>query len=269
MDYKLLVLDIDGTVTNSKKEVTEKTRKTLLELQERGVPVALASGRPPMGIGPIADLLQLDRYESYILGFNGARIINWKTKECIYEKTLPVSMPARILEECRSWGMGMLTYDEKRVIAVTPEDSYMDIEARINRVRLSVEEDLTSFFRKPVNKCLLTGDPDNLAAAEIELAEKYRHEAEVFRSEPYFLEITPKNVDKAYCLSHLLKILGIEREQVVCVGDGYNDISMILYAGLGVAMKNAQEAVKNVADYVTEHDTDQDGVAEVAERFFR
>ena len=95
MDYKLLVLDIDGTVTNSKKEVTEKTRKTLLELQERGVPVALASGRPPMGIGPIADLLQLDRYESYILGFNGARIINWKTKECIYEKTLPVSMPAR------------------------------------------------------------------------------------------------------------------------------------------------------------------------------
>ena len=107
-----------------------------------------------------------------------------------------------------------------------------------------------------------------MATAEEELAEKYRHEAEVFRSEPYFLEVTPKHVDKAYCLSRLLEILKISREQVICVGDGYNDISMLQCAGVGVAMANAQMPVKAIADDVTRRDNDHDGVAEVVEKYF-
>ena len=100
------------------------------------------------------------------------------------------------------------------------------------------------------------------------MARKYCHEAQVFRSEPFFLEVTPKNVDKAYCLRHLLEILGIKREEMVCCGDGFNDVSMIQYAGLGVAMANAQERVKEVAVYSTCYDNDHDGIAEVLEKFF-
>ena len=114
----------------------------------------------------------------------------------------------------------------------------------------------------------MTGEPEDLEALEPVFAQKYFHEAQIFRSEPYFLEATPKNVDKAYCLKHLLEILGIKREEMICCGDGFNDISMIQYAGLGVAMANAQDQVKAVADYVTVCDNDHDGIAEVIEKFF-
>ena len=85
-DYRLLVLDIDGTVTNSKKEVTPKTREQIIRLQREGVKVVLASGRPPEGVFPIAKVLQLEQFDSYLLTFNGGKIIHLKTGKCIFEK---------------------------------------------------------------------------------------------------------------------------------------------------------------------------------------
>ena len=79
MKYRLLVLDLDGTLTNNKKQVTEHTRRTLIEAQERGVKIVLASGRPTYGIAPIAEILELKKYGGYILSYNGGEIINWQT----------------------------------------------------------------------------------------------------------------------------------------------------------------------------------------------
>ena len=79
MKYKLLVLDLDGTLTNTRKEVTEHTRTTLIKAQEQGLKIVLASGRPTYGIAPLANLLQLDKYEGYVLSYNGGEIIDWKT----------------------------------------------------------------------------------------------------------------------------------------------------------------------------------------------
>ena len=268
MKYKLLVLDIDGTVTNSKKEVTEKTRDAILDLQKRGIPVAIASGRAPQGIYSVAKALELDKFGSYIMPFNGARIVNFQTGECIYSKTLPLHLPARLWKDAVENGIGIVTYDEKEVIAGTKPDKYTLLEAKIASMPIAYHEDFHTYVDFPVNKCLMTGEPEDLEALEPVFAQRYFHEAQIFRSEPYFLEATPKNVDKAYCLKHLLEILGIQREEMVCCGDGFNDISMIQYAGLGVAMANAQEQVKAVADYITLCDNDHDGVAEVIEKFF-
>lgn len=88
MKYKLLVLDLDGTLTNQKKEVTEHTRRTLIEAQERGVKIVLASGRPTYGVAPLAEILELQKYEGYILSYNGGEIIDWKTGEMMYENVL-------------------------------------------------------------------------------------------------------------------------------------------------------------------------------------
>ena len=268
MKYKLLVLDIDGTVTNSKKEVTEKTKNAILDLQKRGIPVAIASGRAPQGIYSVAKALELDKFGSYIMPFNGARIINFKTEECIYSKTLPLHLPARLWRDAVENGIGIVTYDEKEVIAGTELDKYILLEAKIAGMPVVYHENFNTYVDFPVNKCLMTGEPEDLEALEPVFAQKSFHEAQIFRSEPYFLEATPKNVDKAYCLKHLLEILGIKREEMICCGDGFNDISMIQYAGLGVAMANAQEQVKAVADYVTVCDNDHDGIAEVIEKFF-
>lgn len=268
MKYKLLVLDIDGTVTNSQKEVTKKTKEAIVRLQERGIPVAIASGRPPQGVYKVAEELEFQKFGSYILPFNGARILNYKTRECVYEKTLPPRLPAKLWKDAKEYGIGIITYRGDEIISGTAPDSYMEIEGKINSIPIIYREDFGTYVDFPVNKCLLTGKPEDLEALEPVFAQKYVHEAQVFRSEPYFLEVTPKNVDKAYCLRHLLEILGIKREEMVCCGDGFNDLSMIQFAGLGVAMANAQEAVKEVADYITEQDNDHDGIAEVIEKFF-
>lgn len=268
MSYRLLVLDIDGTVTNSQKKVTDKTREAIIRLQEKEIPVAIASGRPPKGVYGVAEKLEFARFGSYIMPFNGARILNVRTGECVYSKTLPQRLPARLWKDAMAHQIGIITYQNETIIAGTHPDEYMEIESRINGMPIVHREDFGTYVDFPVNKCLMTSSPENLEALEPVFAQKYLHEAQVFRSEPYFLEITPKNVDKAYCLKHLLEILGIKREEMVCCGDGFNDLSMIQFAGLGVAMANAQEKVKEVADYITEHDNDHDGIAEVIERFF-
>lgn len=88
----------------------------------------------------------------------------------------------------------------------------------------------------------------------------------VFRSEPYFLELVPKGIDKARSLSVLLEKLGMTKDEMIAVGDGFNDLSMIQYAGLGVAMANAQKVVKENADFIT-LSNEEDGVAHVVEKF--
>lgn len=265
--YKMLVLDIDGTATNSRKQVTPETREAVIRLQQAEIPVAIASGRPSQGIAAVADTFQFQKYGGYILAFNGAKIINWKTKECVYSRTLTSSMARRLARDAREFQIGMITYEDSCLVSATPEDSYMEIESKINRLPIYVPESFDRYLEHPVPKCLFTGDPDLLEKVEPILADKYCHEAQIFRSEPFFLEATPKNIDKAYCLEKLLKILSLSREELICCGDGYNDISMIQFAGLGVAMANAQEKVKEVADYITASN-DEDGVASVIRKFF-
>ncbi len=266
MNYQLLVLDIDGTAANSRKEVTDRTREAVIRIQRKGIRVVLASGRPPEGVLPIAAQLGLPCFGSYILAFNGARIIESKSGSCIFEKRLPAHIPSRILEDARRAGVGMAVYQPGRILAGTRPDRYMRQESQISGLPIQQAE---GFGRElAVSECLLTGPPEDMEALQPVLAHKYFHEAQVFQSEPWYLEVTPKNVDKAYGLKHLLRILKIPREAMVCCGDSYNDVSMLQYAGLGAAMANAAEPVKLVADFVTSRDNDHDGAAEVIERFF-
>lgn len=268
MDYRLLVLDIDGTVTNSQKEVTEKTRKAILRLQEKGIRVAIASGRHPRGVLSVARILQLHQFGNFILAFNGAKIIDVRQKKCIYERTLPAHLPARLWKDVQQCGLGILTYTNDTLIAGTKPDRYMELESQISQIPVEYHEDFCRRVNFPVNGCLITGPPEDIEAMEPVFSCRYFHETQIFRSEPCFLEVVPKNVDKAYSLKHLLAILGITREEMVCCGDSFNDISMLRYAGLGVAMANAQNEVKDVANYITKRDNDHDGIAEVIERFF-
>lgn len=271
MDYELLVLDIDGTVTDSKKEVLAKTREAVIRIQKQGVKIVLASGRPPEGIFPVAETLMLEEYGSYILAFNGGKIIHIQTGECIFERLLPASIPSSLRKDALKHGIGMAAYQEGVILAGTKPDSYLEMESRITRLPIAYHPEPglgISGNDVSVNQCILTGEPGILDEMEPVLFRKYCHEVEIYHSEPFYLEVSPKNVDKAYGLGYFLRSLGISREKMVCCGDSYNDIRMLQYAGVGVAMKNAPKNVKVVADFVTENDNDHDGVAEVIERFF-
>lgn len=265
-DYQMLVLDIDGTLLNSKKEITPKTKEMLLRIQKAGKKVVLASGRPTPGITKVADELELDRNNGYILSFNGGRVIDYETGEIIYNRTVPLAFVPELYRTAIELGTAIVTYTESEIILGTESNQYCEFESRICGIPLRRVDNFVEFVDFPVNKLLLPGEPDIVLKAQNVLRESVGWELGVYRSEPFFLEIVPQSIDKANSIGRLLEHLGMQREQVICCGDGFNDISMMEYAGLGVAMGNAQDEVKAAADYVTASN-DEEGIVQVIEKF--
>lgn len=268
MDYKILVLDIDGTLVNSKKEVTVNTKNAIRKIQEQGVVIGIASGRPVCGIEKVARQIELEKYGGYLVSYNGGKVINYKTKEVIYEKTMSQKYIPSLYDFAQKNNVSIITYDEPLAITNNEKDKYVILETDINGLERKQVENFAEYITKPVIKCLIVGDANKLTDLEIEAKDIFGKRLNVFRSEPYFLEITPKHIDKAYSLGKLLDHLNLTKEQMIACGDGFNDLSMIEYAGIGVAMSNAQDKVKEVADYIT-LSNDEDGVVNVIEKFFK
>lgn len=266
MDDKILVLDIDGTLTNSQKEISPTTKAGLINIMERGHRIILASGRPTPGMRRYEEELELEKYGGYLLSFNGARIVECQSGEIVYQRTLPLTLLPGFYGFAKRNGCGLVTYLGDEVISAFEPDEYIELEARINNMPVRQVKNFLSFVDFDINKCLMTAGPDKAAVLEKELQEKYGGVASIYRSEPFFIEIMPKNVDKASSLDKMLETIGMTRENVICCGDGFNDVSMIKYAGIGVAMGNAQQAVKEVADYITSTN-DEDGLVQVIDRF--
>lgn len=266
MNYKLLVLDLDGTLTNNKKEITEHTLRTLIAAQEKGVKIVLASGRPTYGIAPIAEKLQMKKYGGYILSYNGGEIIDWQTGEMMYENVLEDEVLPYLYQCAKDNGFAIVTYKDKYVLTEHPHDEYVQKEAILNVMEAKKVDHFLEAIDFPVPKCLIVGEATRLAELEKEMYNELKDRMGVYRSEPYFLELVPKGIDKAQSLAVLLAKIGATREEMIAVGDGFNDRSMIEFAGLGVAMANAQDVVKHSADYIT-LSNEEDGVAAVVEKF--
>lgn len=264
--YQMIVLDLDGTLTNSKKEITPRTKEVLMQLQEKGGKVVLASGRPTPGVVGLAKELHMEEYGGYVLSYNGARIMNYATGEIIYNRTVPQELVPDIYREASSLKASILGYSEDEIIVGNGSNEYCALESKINGIPLREVEDFVGTVNFPVNKFLLAGEPELMLSAQSHMRELFGWQLNIYRSEPFFLELMPQSIDKAYSLEKLLEHIGMDREHMICCGDGFNDKSMIHFAGLGVAMANAQPEVKEAADYITASN-DEDGVAKVVERF--
>lgn len=266
MEEKVLVLDIDGTLTNSKKEISDKTRRAIWNTLEHGHKVILASGRPTPGMRRYEEELELAKNGGYLLSFNGARIVDCRTGEVVYQRTIPLSIIPSLYAFARDNGCGLVTYFGDRIISAFEPDEYVELESRINNMEIKVVNNFKSYVDFDINKCLLTAPVDKAPEFEKQLQEKYGDQVSIYRSEPFFIEVMPQNVDKATSLDRMLESVGLTRDNAICCGDGFNDISMIKYAGLGVAMGNAQPAVKEVADLIT-GTNDEDGLVPVIDDY--
>ena len=268
---KLLVLDIDGTLVNNEKKITPKTREALIRANEAGHCVMLASGRPTPGVERFVKELRLEELGGLTMTFNGARVQDCRTGKDLYEKKLSPEILPVVYDFAEKYDLGIVTFEqdltkEPQSLSGRRLDDWIRWEARINGLVTGYVENFLDYVNFDIYKILLSADPEKSEGYMKELQEILGDRANVLRSEPFFVEVMACGIDKAATLETVLPSLGFRREDTICCGDAFNDISMVRFAGIGVAMGNAVEEVKQAADYITASN-EEDGIAQVVERF--
>ncbi|WP_294498686.1 Cof-type HAD-IIB family hydrolase [uncultured Gemmiger sp.] len=266
MQYKMLALDLDGTLTNSEKKVTPRTAEDLARAADLGVRIVLASGRPTVGVQPLARELGLDKKGGCILSYNGGKVIDCATGLTLVQHAFPPDLINPVCAFAHETGVVALTYDGGGILTEQPGDPYVQIEAGINKIPARKVADLAAAIDFPINKILLVGDPEKMPHVEELMQQRFAGRLSMYRSQPFFLEVMPLGIEKAASLELLLRTQGLFAKNLMACGDGWNDLPMIQFAGLGVAMGNAVPQVKAAADYVTA-DNDHDGVGLAVEKF--
>ena len=266
MKYKLIVLDVDGTMLNSNREVTKRTAQTLRKVQQMGIRVALASGRPTYGILPLAQAIDLGVYDGYIISYNGAQVMEARTGQIIFERRIDPQMVPYLEKKAQKMGFTMAYYDGNEVVSNDITNPHIIDEAEMNGMTLRQDEILSlSMDDWPAEIMLVSDDEDALTSLEQHMQRHLNGVMDTIHSNPYYLEIVGYQVGKSYAMSALVQKLGIQMSEVLAIGDGAADINMIQMAGTGVAMANATVGVRRCADFTT-LSNDQDGAALAIEK---
>lgn len=262
----LLALDVDGTLTRPDGTISERTIEVIKHLQKKGARLCIASGRPPLGIAPVAKLLGMDEFGGYIIGFNGGVLMDYSSGKVLYTASLPEEALPVIAECSRRPGHTVLTYVGNEICTEDALDPYVHISHQRNGMPIrEVADILTDLPKATLPKCIITSDPCEMPALQREVTARLYGIADAYLSEAYFLEVVPRGTDKADALVRLLEHLGLSHENLVTAGDGHNDMGMIRLAALGIAMGNAHPDVHQVADVVAPSNA-EDGLAQVLER---
>ena len=264
--YKLIALDMDGTLLTTDKKVSERTEAAIKAAEAKGVKIVLASGRPLVGLNRYLEELELIKGEDYVLSFNGGLVQNTKTAEIVSKVSLKGSDLKYIYEISKELNINIHAFSAKDGL-ITPKNShYTEHEAEINGIDINIKDFNEVDDEEDIIKVMMI-DPQEILDPAIErLPKEVYKKYSVFKSSPFFLEFTHKEVDKGLGLKRLGEYLGIKKEEIIACGDAGNDLSMVKYAGLGVAMDNAVSEVKEAADYITASN-DEDGIAKVIEKF--
>lgn len=266
MKYKLLVLDVDGTLVNNEREISKRTLATLLKVQQMGVRIVLASGRPTYGLMSLAKALELGNYGGFIISYNGCQIINANNGEILFERRINPEMLPYLEKKAHKNSFDIFTYHDDTIITDSPENEYIRNEAQLNDLNIIVEDEFSTAIDFAPCKCVLVGDDEEaLISLEEHWKKRLDGTLDAFRSEPYFLEVVPYGINKANTLGVLLEQLGVTREEIIAIGDGVCDVTMLQLAGMGIAMGHSQDSVKVCADYVTTSN-EEDGVAQAVEK---
>ncbi|MGL4336679.1 MAG: Cof-type HAD-IIB family hydrolase [Turicibacter sp.] len=265
MTYKMIVLDLDGTLFSSQNQILSQTKDALLTFQKNGGVVVLASGRATHGMKKAAIELELDKYGGYLLSYNGGQIISFESMEVLFENTLTSEICHELHDMANEFEVGVTVYKD-HLILTTKADEYITKDAEVTEMTLSCLEDFKGSVNFNPVKCMYVGHPKQISLAEVKMKEKIGDELSITLSMPHYLEFMAKDISKAYSLEKLLDHLGLCKSQLIACGDGYNDLEMIEFAGLGVAMENAVAEVKLKADYITASN-DDNGIAKVIEKY--
>ena len=288
--YKLVAIDLDGTMLNTYGEVTESTKRILKETMKKGCEVVIASGRTIDSIQAIADEIGTKKY---MIAGNGSIVYDISKKNIIYEKYIPKSKALNIIKICEDNSITYSIYTNKTIIANSLKYNILyyykqNLKKQPNKkTSITLVENIYDYVKniedEKVMKIFICDSTESIFNAilrkigeleDIEILDVSHMSRKVISNgseevpiEYFYTEITEKNVDKWYALEFLINKLNIEKKEVMAIGDNVNDRKMIEQAGLGIAMKNSTPKITEVANYVTDFDNNNDGAARAIEKF--
>lgn len=286
--YKLIAIDLDGTLLNSYGEITKINREAIKTAQENGIEVILASGRDPRTMERISGELDIN---SYLIAGNGANVFDIKLQKNIYENYIDVEKALKIIKICKENTIFFSIYTTQEIITegikynikvFNNENSYRPEEQRTN---IKVVQDVYDYVekKKPNILKIIICDEDKIIFNHIIETMKTIEDVEVlevehmskkiirigneqFPVEYFYTEVTNKDSNKWTAIKFLINKLNIKEQEVICIGDNMNDYEMIKNAGVGITMSGSALEKQNIADYVTE-DNNSDGVGKAIYKY--
>ncbi len=262
MQYKMVAIDMDGTLLTPELRISRETIETVRKVIDLGVIVTLSTGRMYPAALPFALELQLD---VPLITCNGALIKCSRTGREYHKKALSTEHCMEILEYCISSDLNLSLYKDDEIY--TSGAYNLPIHEEIDKSEPRVIDDLKSAVDDSIIKIMISSRNKSALEYHSETIYKtYKDMLNIYFSLPWFTEVVHKEANKSHALEYLSRHYGIKKEEVIAIGDNFNDIDMMQYAGLGVAMGNAPDYLKEAADYVT-LSNDEDGVRHVLERF--
>jgi len=265
-NYKLIALDMDGTLLNNEHEISQENRQTILRAKQQGVTVVLASGRPPEGMQRHLNTLDMNTNNDYLLCYNGSLVQNIGTQEIICAFTLTGKQAKQVAFYAQKLGVFVHAFSPKRGLITPQNNPYTQIESDINGIDITRLDFSQLDDNEPIIKVMMVDDAKKLDLATERLDQGLYADFTIVRSATHFLEFIHKKANKGTGIQALTQHLHLEPQNVICMGDAENDHHMLEFAGLGVAMGNATPATKNIADLVTVSNQ-ENGVAKIIQDY--
>lgn len=260
--YKLVAVDLDGTLLNSQRQLSRRTIETIRRVQQRGVYVTFATGRMYRSALPFAQQLNID---VPLIAYQGALVKNLLTGEILSHHTIPLELAQQVMLYLQEADYHINLYLDDDLF-VAESNAVAERYARNCLVDLNVVGDLLAFMDRPPTKILAIDSADRISQLERQLNQQYAADImHLCTSKSNFLEISNPQATKGHALDMLAQMYNVHRHEVMVFGDSCNDLEMLDYAGWAVVMDNAQDDIKKNADYIAPSN-DQDGVAVVLEK---
>lgn len=267
LKVNLIALDLDDTLLNDEREISDKNVEVLRRCAQRGIYVVLCSGRAEDGIKPFVSRLNIAALESgkYVISINGCSIFDMHKRLQIYKKTVLPEILHYAHKAAKSMGFESEVYSDDTVF-YSKETEWTLRDVQMCGLKGKEAEDYDKLIDQNFYKMLIPGEPEKLQVLQEKLKSELGSKAVIFTSKPYFLEILPPDCGKGEAIEWLARYIGIAPETTMGFGDSMNDESMIRKCGFGVAMKNGNEQIKKLADFVTDKTNNEDGVADFLEK---
>lgn len=264
MKYKLIAMDLDGTLNNDDKQITPRTRAALMDAQAKGIRLALASARPSPGLFRERDVLRLQDHQGILMSYNGGRIVNAADSKVLFETCMDIQETKHVLRVLETLPVTPILDDGVRFY-VTDKGGYkVEYECWNNRMDCMEVENLADFLHFSPIKILMSVDPKKIEAVQAQIAALLPENLTVSKSAAFYLEVMPKTINKGQGIRDICRVLNIAPAEVIAFGDAQNDIPMLKAAGISIAMGNASADVQKAADRITLSNND-DGIAAALE----